>query len=139
MTVIRSRIAGTLLAILALAAAVLVTPDPAQAADVELHARMHATAVYPNAHGGAWYEAHQGWREFGFNVRGLKKLSGKQVTLTVHGTIIGTMRVSQYGTAHLHRHTGIPLCSAGDAVAVTTSAGKLIAYGTLRHRRHHMM
>ena len=139
MTIIRGRIAGILLAVLALTAALLVTTAPAQAVDVDLHARMHATAAYPNAHGGARYEAHHGRREFGINVSGIRRLSGKRVTVTVHGTFVGRMWVSRYGTAHLDRHRGVPRCSGGDVVRVKTRSGKLVSSGTLRHRYHHMM
>ena len=97
----RSRIAGTLLAVITLAAS-LAAP-PAQAADFDLHARMHATSAYPYAHGGASYDGHRGWRAFGIQVGGIQKLAGKTVTVTVHGALVGRMRVSQYGTAHLYR------------------------------------
>jgi hypothetical protein len=139
MATIRGRVAGMLLAVLALTAGLLVTTAPAQAVDVDLHARMHATAAYPNAHGGAWYEGHHGSREFGIGISGIKKLAGKRVTVTVHGSFVGRMWVSRYGTAHLYRHSGVPRCSGGDVVRVKTRSGKLVSYGTLRHRYHHHM
>lgn len=139
MTISRGRVAGMLLAVLVLIAAPLVTTAPAHAADVDLHARMHATARYPNAHGGGWYEGHHGSREFGINISGIKKLAGKRVTVTVHGSFVGRMSVSRHGTAHLYRHARVPRCSGGDMVRVKTRSGKLVSYGSLRHRHHHMM
>lgn len=100
---------------------------------------MHATSAYPDAYGGAWYEGHHGWREFGIHVRGIHTLAGATVKVSVHGAFMGSMRVSQYGTAHLYRQGAIPRCSGGDVVQVRTKAGLLVTAGTMRHRHHHMM
>ena len=135
----RSHIAGVLLVLLMVALSPLTATAPAQAASIDLHARMHATSAYPDAHGGAWYEGHHGWREFDIHVRGIRKLAGKTVKVAVHGAFVGRMRVSQYGTAHLHRQTGVPKCSGGTVVRVRTKAGTLVTSGTMRHRHHHMM
>lgn len=72
-------------------------------------------------------------------VGGIQKLAGKTVTVTVHGAVVGRMRVSQYGTAHLYRRAGMPRHTGGDVVRVGTRAGTLVTYGTMRHRYHRMM
>lgn len=141
MRVNRSRIAGAVLAVATVGASTLVpiaAPAPARAHGVDLVARMRPTDAYPNARGGAWYESHQDWREFDIHVRGIKKLAGKRVRVTVHGDFIGRMRVSKYGRAHLHREDGVPVMHGGDRVRVRTKSGSLVTYGKLR-THHHMM
>lgn len=141
MAIKRSRLAGVLLAASTIAAGVVtpVATAPAQAAGTYCHARMHPTAAYPNAYGGAWYESHTGWREFSIHVRGIRSLAGKRLVVRVHGTFVGRMRVSQYGRAHLYRRTGLPRMQSGDMVRVRTSWGTLVSYGRLHTMRHHMM
>lgn len=134
---IRGRVAGALLAVLALSTGALVATAPAQAADADLHARMHSTAAYPHAHGGARYERHHGSREFAITIRGIKRLAGKRVTVTVHGAVVGRMRVPGSGKAHMYRHGGVPRCSRGDVVRVRTRTGALVSHGRLHHRHHH--
>lgn len=141
MHTVRTRTGGFVVALVLAAAAALAPSGAAQASMMGgdgLHARMHPTAAYPSAHGGAWYESHRGWREFNLHLWGIKKLAGKRVTVTVHGAYVGRMRVSSYGTGHLYRHHGMPRCGRGDRIQVRTASGTLVSYGTLR-RHHHMM
>ena len=133
---LRSHIVGTLLAVIAIAAALL-APATAQAAEVDLHARLHPGAAYPRAYGGASYESDHDGREMSVTVRGVKALAGKRLTVRVHGSLVGQMRVSALGIAHLHRHSGVPACSAGDMVRVRTAAGVLVVSGRLRADREH--
>ena len=140
MSMNRNRIAASMLGAAAVAASVLVPAAPAQAVDVHLHAPMRATSAYPNAHGGARYEAHPGWREFELHLRGIHSLAGKRVIVSAHGSFVGKMKVTSYGTAHLWRHNSGPKMHAGDVIRVRTKSGKLVSRGTLRsmHHHHHM-
>jgi len=110
---------------------------PAQAAEVDCSARMNATSNYPNARGGARYESHSGSREFEIHIAGIQKLAGKRVVVRAHGALVGRMRVSQHGRAHLDRHAGVPSMRAGDRIRVRTKSGTLVTFGTLRNRHHH--
>ncbi|HET8604399.1 MAG TPA: hypothetical protein VFM09_10750 [Marmoricola sp.] len=123
----RSRLAK-LLATAGAVAVVGVTAAPAQASEVELHARMHPTAAYPSARGSASYEADHEGTEFELHLAGIGKLAGKRVTVRVHGSFVGRMRVTAAGTASLHRRGG-PTCGRGDAVRVRTGAGTLVSSG----------
>jgi hypothetical protein len=134
----RNRVAASLFGAAAVAASVLVPAAPAQAVHVDLHAPMRATSAYPNAHGGARYEAHHGWREFELHLRGIRSLAGSRVTVTAHGSFVGKMKVTSYGTAHLRRHNSGPRMHAGDVIRVRTKSGKLVSRGTLRRMHHHM-
>lgn len=133
----RNRVAGALLVL----GAAFVSPTPlatsAQAAEVHLGAPMIHTTAYPHARGGARYEADHGSREFEIHIRGVRALHGKLLTVRVHGTFVGRMRVGTYGRAHLHRHTGMPRMAAGDTVRVRTSSGRLVTYGTFHRTMHH--
>ena len=137
----RSQIAGALLAVGTGAATVLVpVAAPAQAAEVDCYAHMNSTTAYPNAHGGTRYESHTDWREFEIHVAGIQNLAGKRLVVRAHGALVGRMRVSQYGRAHLYRHTGVPSMQGGDRIRVRTKAGTLVTSGTLRNMHHrHMM
>jgi hypothetical protein len=136
----RSRIAGVLLAVSTGAATALVpVAAPAQAAGVDCYAHMNASAAYPNAHGGARYESHTDWREFEIHVAGIKKLAGKRLVVRAHGALVGRMRVSPYGRAHLYRHSDVPSMQSGDRIRVRTKSGTLVTSGTLRNMHHHMM
>jgi hypothetical protein len=108
----------------------VVVASPAQAAEVELDARMHATSAYPNARGEAEYDAERGRREFDMSIAGVRSLAGKRLTVRVHGDFVGKMTVNRYGRAHLERHSGVPKTSVGNVVRVRTSSGKLVSYGT---------
>ena len=137
----RSRIAGALLAVSTGAATALVpVAAPAQAAGVDCYAHMNASAAYPNAHGGARYESHTDGREFEIHVGGIQKLAGERLVVRVHGDPVGRMRVSQYGRAHLYRHSGVPSMQSGDRIRVRSKSGALVTFGTLRNMHHrHMM
>lgn len=110
-----------------------VAAAPAQAAEIDLAARMHATAGYPNARGHAEYENDHEGREFEITLAGIKALAGHRVTVRVHGDFVGKMTVNRYGRAHLDRHSGVPRMAAGNVIRVRTGSGKLVSYGTL-HR-----
>jgi hypothetical protein len=62
-------------------------------------------------------------------------LSGKTITVRVHGDLVGRTRV-HHGDAHLYRHRGLPRMAAGDVVRVRTGSGTLVSRGRL-HRMHH--
>lgn len=113
---------------------------PAQAAyaGTYLHARMGATSAFPHCYGGAWYEARPGWHEFEMNLHGIPGLSGKTLTVRVHGALIGHMRVHS-GYAHLDRHRGLPTLAAGNWVRVRTGSGTLVSSGQLHRMHHHGM
>lgn len=106
---------------------------PAQAAEVDVEARMHATAAFPNVRGHAEYESQGSDRDFEISIAGVRGLSGHRVTVRVHGASVGRMTVGSRGRAHLERHSGVPGMAAGNVVRVRTAAGRLVTYGTL-HR-----
>ena len=145
MSVNRNRIAGGLIAA-SVAGAGLVAPIGASAASaapsartapavmccgrgVDLGARLNPSAPFPRAHGWAHYESHPGWREFEVQVCNMRSLAGKRVTVRVHGTILGTMRVGPWGGAHMFRRGGLPSMGAGDIVRVRTGFGKIVVAG----------
>ena len=109
---------------------------PAQAVEVDLAARMHATAAFPNARGHADYESGHEGREFDISIAGVRALAGRRLTVRVHGDFVGRMRVSRHGRAHLERHSGVPRMRAGNVVRVRTGTGRLVTYGTLHRDAH---
>ena len=141
MTQTHHRLVG-LLAAVGLAATMALAPAsaPAQTASrgTHLYARMASTSAYPNGHGGAWYESGRGWREFEINLRGIQALSGKTLTVRVHGARVGRMRV-HHGYAHLDRHRGLPTMASGNWVRVRTGTGTLVSSGRLHRTHHHWM
>ena len=77
---------------------------------MDLHARMLPTNAYPNARGESEYEAENGRREFETHITGVRALHGRLLTVRVHGTFVGRMRVGPtYGCAHLERQIRVPL------------------------------
>lgn len=132
MFVSRSRITGGLLAVGVASALLVPLASPAQAAEVELEARMVHTARFPSAHGRAEYDAENGHREFEIHLAGLPhRLHGRLVTVRVHGALVGRMRVQSTGRAHLDRTTGVVI-DAGNVVRVRAPSGRVVSYGTLR-------
>ena len=93
---------------------------------MDLHARMLPTNAYPNARGESEYEAENGRREFETHITGVRALHGRLLTVRVHGTFVGRMRVGTYGRAHLEWHTGVPRVTSGDVVRVRTASGRLV-------------
>ena len=147
MSMNRIRIAGGLLAATVVGAG-LAAPVAASAAPpaptvmccsrgVELGARLDPSSAFPRAHGWARYESHPGWREFEVQVWNMRSLAGKRVTVRVHGTFVGTMRVGPWGGAHMFRRGGLPSMGAGDVVRVRTGFGKIVVAG--QFHRHRMM
>jgi hypothetical protein len=110
----------------------LPTQAPAQAANLDLEARMRPTVTFPKVHGHAEFEQEGGFREFEISIHHAGRLAGRVVVVRVHGTLVGRMRVHADGFAHLDRHLGVPSMSAGDVVRVRTKAGKLVSRGVLR-------
>lgn len=135
----RGLVGGLLAVTIGTLGALVPVSAPAQAADVDCHARMNSTSRYPNAYGGARYESHNGGREFEINLHGIAKLSGKTVRVRVHGDLIGRMTVSRSGYAHLYRRSGAPTMQAGNTVRVINPSGNLVSYGTLRNMHHNGM
>ncbi|QNN54617.1 hypothetical protein [Nocardioides mesophilus] len=134
----RSRIAGAALALATATTGLLALPGQAAQAsgERELDTALHSTRAYPRAAGHAEYESGGGHRELSVHLRGVRALAGKTVRVSVHGDFVGRMRVSQYGRAHLERHSGVPRCFAGTRVKVTRS-GTVVAYGRFHRERHH--
>lgn len=139
----RRKAAGALLAMVTVGAGVLAPAAPVSSTGTDhmddfVWARLHHTKAYPNARGHAEYHAdedhhHPGMdEEFDVWVRGVKKLAGKRVRVFVHGDLMGRMRVTQHGRAHLHRHNGLPNIQEGWTVRVRTKSGKLVTYGKFR-------
>jgi hypothetical protein len=127
MTIAQRKLATGLVGV-GTATALIATTVPAQAADLELAARMRPTAGYHQARGHAEYEADRSGREFDIQIAGVWGLRGKRLTVRVHGSFVGTMVVTRYGRAHLERRTAVRM-RAGDVVRVRTPAGALVTYG----------
>ncbi|HET7067337.1 MAG TPA: hypothetical protein VFI21_07025 [Nocardioides sp.] len=106
---------------------------PVQAAEVDLETQMHSTAALPRAGGYAEYESDRSGREFEIFISGVRSLHDKRLTVRVHGTFVGKMRVDQGGRAHMDRHSGVPKMVPGNVVRVRTPGGRLVSIGTL-HR-----
>jgi hypothetical protein len=104
---------------------------PAQAAEVDLETQMHSTAAFPAAGGYAEYESERSGREFEIFISGVRSLHGKRLTVRVHGTFVGKMRVGPGGRAHMDRHSGVPKMSARNVARVRTPGGRLVSSGTL--------
>lgn len=136
----RHRTAVTLTAVLAVAVTLVGPTTPAQASPRrDLHARLHSTSAFPHAHGGADYRSGHHGRELDLGLAGVRKLNGKTVRVYVHGDFVAGMRV-RFGSAHLHRHSGVPVVRRGSGVSVRTTGGTLVAAGTFRRGccHHHM-
>lgn len=129
----RHGIAGGLIGLGAVGA-LMATTVPAQAADVELAARLQPTTSYPQARGHADHEADHDGREFEIQLAGVRGLHGQRLTVRVHGAFVGSMVVNRYGRAHLERHAAVRV-RAGNVVRVRTDSGTLVTYG--RFHRHH--
>ena len=125
----RSRVAGGLLAVGTAGAVLVPLAAPAQAARVDLEAFMRPTAAFPHAHGKADFEAEHGARHFEIELHGVPRLHGKVVSVRVHGTFVGRMRVGAQGEAHLDKHTGVPRMASGDVVRVRTQSGRIVSHG----------
>ena len=130
MLVTRSRVAGGLLTVGTVGAVLVPLASPAQAARVDLEAFMRPTMAFPHAHGQADFEAEHGARHFEIELHGVPRLHGKLVTVRVHGTFVGRMRVGAQGQAHLDKRSGVPRMSVGDVVGVRTGSGRLVSRGT---------
>jgi hypothetical protein len=106
----------------------------AQAAEVDLHARLSGSSAFSTATGSSDYERGSGGREVEVTVRNIAGLAGKRVGVFVAGAKVGTMRVRSTGVAHREWDTehgdAVPFASAGDRVKVKTASGTLIASGT---------
>ena len=59
---------------------------PAQAAEIDLEARMHSTTAFPNARGHAEFENENSGNDFEISIAGVRALAGTRVTVRVHGT-----------------------------------------------------
>jgi hypothetical protein len=127
------RISGGLLAAGCAGALLVPLAVPAQAAEIDLEARMHSTTAFPDARGHAEFESESSANEFEISIAGVRALAGNRVIVRVHGDLVGRMTVGPLGRAHLDKHSGVPSMTAGDVVRVRTGAGRLVTYGTL-HR-----
>lgn len=135
---ISRRIVGVLLAAAAVGGLAYAAPVQAAPAYPHMHleATLHGSSAYRSVHGHAGYMSY--WhREIDLSLWNARKLAGKTLIVYLHGTKVGTMTVRRGGSAHMYQHHGVPACSPGTTIRITTKPGKLIASGTLRH--HHWM
>ena len=113
--------------------AAAVVAAPAEARGTTITAALHGSASFPNATGSAKFTKDGTKREFEAQVEHVRSLAGKRLTVFVHGTKVGTMRVGNLGRAHLSRSTelgqSVPQVSAGNRVNVRTACGTLVATG----------
>jgi hypothetical protein len=105
----------------------------AQARGTVITATLHGGAAFPNATGSAKFTKDGTKREFEAQVEHVRSLAGKRLTVFVHGTRVGRMRVGNLGRAQLSRSTElgqrVPRVSAGNRVNVRTAGGTLVATG----------
>jgi hypothetical protein len=120
------------LAATVMATAVVAAPA-AQARGTVITATLHGASGFPNATGSAKFKKDGTKREFEAQVEHVRSLAGKRLTVFVHGTKVGRMRVGNLGRAQLNRSTElgqrVPQVSAGNRVNVRTAAGALVATG----------
>lgn len=128
----RSTITSALTAA-ALGATIVLPASVAQAVEVDLEARLHATTTFPNARGWAEYEAEHGGMEFEISVAGARAIAGGTVVVRVHGDLVGSMQINSLGRGHREWHSGVATMAAGDRVVVRTRSGALVASGRLHH------
>lgn len=111
--------------------------DATAIAKVELLAGLHHSAAFPGARGHSKYDQEGAKRELEVTVR-VASLSGRSVTVRVHGTFVGRIHVSSGGVANREWKTEhgnrVPHVSAGDTIRVTAPSGRLVASG--RYHRH---
>lgn len=137
MTMHRPALTGVLAAGTALALGAAGVPA-AQAHGTDLDARLTG----PSATGRAWYDVdhrdrHGQHRELGVSVWNARRLAGRSLVVYVHGSRVGSMTVTRYGTAHLDRHGDMPAMHAGWPVRVRTQSGPLVAAGSFALANHH--
>lgn len=131
------KLTSTIKPLATLAATVMATAavaaPAAQARGTVITAALHGGAAFPNATGSAKYTKDGTKREFEAQVEHVRSLAGKRLTVFVHGTRVGTMRVGNLGRAQLNRSTElgqrVPQVTAGNRVNVRTAAGTLVATG----------
>jgi hypothetical protein len=120
-------LAATVMATAAVAA------PAAHARGTVITATLHGAGGFPNATGSAKFKKDGTKREFEAQVEHVRSLAGKRLTVFVHGTKVGRMRVGNLGRAQLNRSTElgqrVPRVSAGNRVNVRTAAGALVATG----------
>lgn len=126
----RSRVAAGLIAVATTGTLLVPMAVPAQAAQVDLEARMVGSAAFPGAHGKAGYEVEHGTRHFDMEMH-IARLHNVLVTVRVHGALIGRMRVNARGYAHLEKRSGVPKMATGNVVRVRMQSGRLVSHGTL--------
>jgi hypothetical protein len=110
-----------------------VVPLTAQAAEVDLRTTMQGSATYTRATGHSEYDRSREGRDVEVTVRNIGRLAGKNVTVYVSGTKVGSMLVGASGVAHrewdTERGQSVPVASVGDYIRVRTASGTLVAYG----------
>lgn len=111
-----------------------VSASAATSSEVDLHARLHGSAAFPNARGHSEYERRAGNREVDVTVNDLpSRLRGHRVTVFVAGKRVGTMLVNSAGHAtrewKTERGQFVPFASVGSLCRVRTSSGALIVTG----------
>lgn len=99
-----------------------------------LRARLVGSTAYPDARGHADYERMMCCgREIDLDLSNLSSLVGKTLAVYAAGTKVGSATVRSGGSFTFYRRgLGVPRLYAGDPVSVETSAGALVASGTLR-------
>ena len=116
-----------------MATAVVAAPAQARGGGTTITAALHGAAGFPNASGAAKLKRDGAKREFEAEVEHVRSLAGKRLTVFVHGTKVGTMRVGGLGRAELSRSTErgqrVPQASKGNRVNIRTAAGTLVVTG----------
>jgi uncharacterized protein YxeA len=127
------RLTAVLIVVLAAVAAMV---PVAQAAEIDLFARLHGSTAYPRARGHSEYERNGTAREVEVTAYA-PRLHGRYVTVFVNGKRVGRMLVRSTGYAHrewsTHRGQYVPVAYAGSPVRVRTADGTLVVSG-IYHR-----
>jgi len=127
----RSRVGAGLFAVGAVGALLVPMAIPTHASQADLEAHMVGSAAAPGAQGKAEYGAEHGTRTFETELH-TAGLHDSVVSVSVHGTTVGSMRVDAHGNAQLELTSDAPTVTAGNVVQVRTPSGRLVAEGTLR-------
>lgn len=108
--------------------------NAANGSDYEVQLR--ASATFSGAAGHADYDVEASGRELDVEVRGLRRLAGRRVVVSVSGRRLGTMRVNSRGRAEREWKTSrgqrVPTVRSGTPLAVRTAGRKLILSGRFR-------
>jgi hypothetical protein len=126
--IMRTRIAITIVGILA-AAALVAVPTASAATDVHT-ATLTGSTSFPTVTGKAKFQRDNGIRELEAQIENAKRLAGQRVRFRVDGQLVGSATVNSLGTARIRRSGDVvPAVSTGSTIRVRKLNGVLVASG----------